>query len=788
MHRMIHVNLYYNAPIYNLGGPTTWVVPRTDPTGFARSVAQKIYNSLAGTNGEAPTQADNLAILIQRFGEDESDLDSSGGSPEPAYATRFFQPTDRLVPALSDQADFPVQDRSARWYRHPFLVNAGDNGPLALWFQAFVDEYKRIQRDKDVPGFIGVELPDPKRLLMDTEATICHTPNKNVVTMIRTLASAPYKADYWQTRLVPTYDKTLEELYNAERVANGWPLDPTDNVDGLTDAQDCFHSRNRSICLWYKQICDRVEAEVMYKCMFKIAETAWPRVLTYGNYDEMEVDGVMDKTGWMYDRPNTPAANGDTIPLRYIGGSAAFRTNQFPRGFIEPFMGGFFYHAPNGRYLVSKRSTGGNINMPTLYGIPTVNNFAAGYWQQAQTNQYLPGWAAGPCDFVLENGTPNGIPVNGLPAPCESSWETAIRLNRHTAESIINSGAGQRNENLVPWIEMVGTDTFGNAFDGYRSEDEVRTMLAMLRGKNIKEAAFWVNYAQFDPTQSHRNTAWAQTEKVIDKVYAARVESYARLRGTASLGESYDPKRLEYTLLEHVSGGTVRRERVATIKSAPIITGGSTEHSNELRVDFLWPETWGANTRPFSTPEYAVQELHIYLECASTRQDTIGHVLVGVPMEGGVWDWMYAQSLESDGGNPAYMFYTDAETQFPYWVRTRRSFTQFMDNACWFDSVAGRWKTTLKLVHKNNTGSFTSAYDLVQIVPGNGAVEGSSSSSLMSGAMTSDLNFDGLSDTTDVFQYLDDWMEGYGNADLNQDGVIDEVDVLSFEEAYINGE
>ena len=48
------------------------------------------------------------------------------------------------------------------------------------------------------------------------------------------------------------------------------------------------------------------------------------------------------------------------------------------------------------------------------------------------------------------------------------------------------------------------------------------------------------------------------------------------------------------------------------------------------------------------------------------------------------------------------------------------------------------------LIHKNNTGSFTSAHELVQIVP--------------------------------------------RNADLNQDGVIDEVDVLSFEEAYINGE
>lgn len=162
------------------------------------------------------------------------------------------------------------------------------------------------------------------------------------------------------------------------------------------------------------------------------------------------------------------------------------------------------------------------------------------------------------------------------------------------------------------------------------------------------------------------------------------------------------------------------------------------------------------------------------------------------PSNGNPWQWTYVnRSAEKDSNNNSqYLFHTLPETEFPYAIRTRRSFTHWLSSSCWFDTTVNRWKTTLKLVHTNATSAFTSAYDLVQIIPGLSLPSPSAASAGEPGNMVliSDLNYDGVSDSGDLFQYIDDWMEGYGNTDLNQDGVTDSADLADFEQAYINGE
>lgn len=784
MHRMIHVSVSDQAQVLGENG-NQYFNPRTEPAKFARSVAQKIYRAIQGV--DAPVAATNLAIVIQNFGEDHAANDLSADPILRNANTRFFRLTDNLFvqgePPL-DALDFPRPGDSARWYRHPFLENAGENGPLKQWFEAFVAEYRAIQQDPSGPHAIpfsgGLPLPDPARFYMDTEATICYAPNRNVVRILKQIIDNPsYRTKYWYTLPVPGYGVPLASLYETERqrqisasIANPWPA-TIESFAALDLSRDCYWSTNRELCLWWKTICDKVEAHVMRKSMWDVIDQHWPAA-KYGNYDEMFVDGAMDNTGWMFNRDDSnPIWNDDDVLRKYVGNSNPQPTHRFPRGFIEPLLGGFFYHGRNGQYLVSPRWTGGNVDMPTLYGIPQEQNYDGGYRHQSQTNQYLPATAGFACESP-----------NGFGAPCETPWEVTMRLCRHHAESIINSGSGQRNAVLVPWLEMAGTENNGNRWQWYRTENEVREMLAMLRAKNIAEGAFWVNY-EADPT--HRNAAWAETALVIDKVYAARVDSYAILRGTQLVPiPTYDPKRLEYTLLEHVPNTSIRRERAASVRSVPILDEEIEDlASSELRVDFVWPQELSYVSDQFQGSQ--VVQLHINVECSSSKPGTIGYVQIWAPDASGEYGWQYASSIESDANSiPAYLFHAPVDTVSPFVYRTRRSFMYPFDQSRFID--AGALKTRLRLIHKGTNGAFTSAYDLVQVIPGTRVYNSPPpEGGQQQAGMRSDMNLDGLSDSRDVMQFVGDWLEGFGNADLDQDGEVDASDLDSFEAAYVAG-
>lgn len=54
--------------------------------------------------------------------------------------------------------------------------------------------------------------------------------------------------------------------------------------------------------------------------------------------------------------------------------------------------------------------------------------------------------------------------------------------------------------------------------------------------------------------------------------------------------------------------------------------------------------------------------------------------------------------------------------------------------------------------------------------------------------MSSDFNFNGVSDQNDADLFLENWVARHPSADYNADGVIDDLDVATFVPHFLAGE
>ncbi len=133
----------------------------------------------------APLPDGRICICFTKFGVDNRACDEvPAGNPEPGQRPwfgsplRYFHEEDR-IPGIDEVADFPVgrdhddtnglaDNRSARTYRHPFLINAGPVSPMRAWMQDFVDTYKMIQTQNNNDSNPNNNLPNPDRFSFDT--------------------------------------------------------------------------------------------------------------------------------------------------------------------------------------------------------------------------------------------------------------------------------------------------------------------------------------------------------------------------------------------------------------------------------------------------------------------------------------------------------------------------------------------------------------------------------------------------------------------------------------------
>lgn len=768
---MIHVGVedYWN------GGTLT-------PQETAIEVKTKILEAILAGEIDPNNAAANLCITLHKFGEDDASCDPaayrSSGTNGPLYGTdlTFFREEDRLpTNVLLNDYEFPLDpgidpvtggtiNRSARTYRHLFLSNAvGEEAPLRQWFKQFCDAYATLQAAPNS----GLPDLDGCRFYMDSETSVTWAGNDpNAVFMLRTLAGS----SWWNTKSVPGYapGTTLAKLYQDAELAlgfpgptNGHPAGILDPLVGLEPGVDSTGARNRKFMLWFAEICDTARDAVYQNCFYDVVHDRWPNAKCL-NYSDARLDGADGPTGWFmdwnnptqHDTWNDPSLHDTRSPKQLL-----------PRGEIEAFWtGSLMYGTAAGRYQMIRRWTSGEKDSPVLYLMDPSNH--EGWWSggvgHKQKNLYMP---------PVATGCGNAPNVPGQ--PCETLFESTMRVTRHAAESCINSypalpgdaETSGHEDRLTPWLQLGysvpcnGTPQPG----GTIAHDQARDLLAMLRAKNIREAIYWFGFnPEMSPQEDEAaGLAWFVTGTVIQRVYATEIVDWTALQGNIVIQPSDPPDSscLEFTLLN--SAGNPREIMVQG-------TGAPGKIQSQLEVRVKVPDAQNA-------PEnYRQMPLIINIE---SKANALGHK-----------GWVYAMNFFT--GQYDMVLQTDGRTAYEYaWSGDGKSsrITCTISNAWQYVNTStgspddGMMK--LKLAAKGPASRVD--YDLVQVIPyGNlfeCSVQGVSGPSTSEIAVPqSDVNFDQLVAVDDLVEFLEIWSEAMPVADANLDGEVDAEDIVEY--------
>jgi hypothetical protein len=403
----------------------------------------------------------------------------------------------------------------------------------------------------------------------------------------------------------------------------------------------------------------------------------------------------------------------------------------------------------------------------------------------------------------------------------ERDVEAAIRFHRHTAESILNTpGTGLNNaeRNLAPWLTMPLSDTAddvdGQFEEAFTSRENTRALMAMFRGKNIKEAMFWTEWyirATDNPPpppadQTTRTEsiaalleAWTQTQRSVVEVYSTRVKKYARTwaqTGTPPVvyedaTETAEEKasRLEFTLREFPQ--TPRSEREVRINSRQIpMVFGSTDprpYQTTLSVDFDWIDLAYAGTPPSYADARMKAEINI--ECSIEFTGDVGRV-PNADDFGRVQIWSGATSQYVT--IKSYTFNAPVSSDDNRWRMRLQAVVDpenYNENVSYQyvfpDPTAGNApRTRLRLIQQSPV-PFQTRYDLVQFIPTDEEYPPASEGAMA--MANSDMNHDGVVDPTDLSIYLDEWMMDSPAADFDSDTAVTGEDADAFVEAYVNG-
>lgn len=729
-----------------------------------------------------------VCILIQNWGRDDDACDGPQAGTDPEFATSFFRDADRILSRAAEwggSSQFPTprdafgsDGRTARYYRHPFLTNAGGNPnttgvtPLKDWTRQFAAGYKAECPAQSGHGVI----PNPDMFTFDTEPVLNQYPHRNVVHLLKTVAT---NTAIWEGWDVPGYNHTLEYLYNQNVGAGGynWPADNLSQSDpalrrgilnattGILDTQDPLNDRNRTFCVWWDEICFRALDEVMRFSGYDVIRDpveGWGTTVRCGNYRDVQADGLTtfgattQRVGWFQDRPD----NDSTQLFPRLYGASAVARELLPRYQLHPIFGGHQYFAKGTqRYLGIRQWSSGQMDSPVLYPEdPDQFN----YLQQV--------------DYYLPNH------------PLDASVFDSLRRNaRRSVETTLNSNpvAGGNSSRLTPWLMMASTDlaTGGsNDSDRYYSDVQLREQLMMLRAKNVQDCLFWTlppttPYNPGDVDWQNLSAAWGETALALKNVYRPRVNKYTRLSGPVELPgqvnyDPYDTSRLEFTLPDPTDSSKQDYE-VELIPTGRLLPGGVRRLTTVLVVDFEWPS--------------AVDQMHdkydIAIEAAVTFAATTGSVYI--------WDGAQYQPLRVYDGcdfvdNYTYGFHAPASASDGLYRCRQR----FQGVACpwsvWYDSADSKYKTRLKLVQTVDTTLTTVSvwkYDLVQLTP----VGGITCTQSALGMARSDTNMDGVVDEGDLVEFMGDWFDNSAAADISLDGAVGVDDFDQYLEAFASG-
>jgi hypothetical protein len=759
--RVVQPHLFYQLKRQN--GAVVTNDPQNEPKKVAEWVAHEIVDS------QIPSG--KVCIVLRGFGEESAAFDSINGQPPrfpPSSSTRFYRVEDSLSNILpGDLDDDPSDGRTDRPYKHACLINGGTvpdpnnpgqflAAPLRVWMEQFVQELWDIKHDTSrAGGGNGVyypDMPDPERFYFDTEPYIGGPPSMNPLKILVKLWQHPY----WNTvqvvgseGLIDGQRHTMAELYNAAAALHGWPAQLDDWPNGgiwYEAAQAYFDTRyypnggvpiaNRDVAVWLYRILQRVQDGVMNHCAYDVIRAKWPNAKC-GNYEDAFSDGQPDTVTRMQ------------VPPPDLGGVA---TDQFRRLQVNRFFGGAYWTTATGIWSALPMRASGSQDSPVLYEINYSNWIGFG--------SYLPGHRQ---DNLWKSGFPQ-----------EDIFESAQRIHRHMVESILNSQPTTGVERLTPWIGMVGTGENGGTLDNFLSRDEARDVLAMLRGKNLKEASYWTNwYRKPDAPSDYENmvTAWEQTREAARRVCAGRVLKYTRTSGPLGFPvPPMDPLRLEFTLREEGNPLREREVELASLCSLPPVGGGgSMQCFNAVVIDVEWKD-----------PLYIEENINTFdlnLESSTNNPGVTGNIYIWSPSN---QSYSLFGTPECSTVPPFDFFAPVSAVDTRHRARVAlRSVTGPQDSA--FVDRDGKLKTRVKIVYTSNS-SFRSYTDLFQLIPRG---VGGCSSGLM--AAQSDFNYDGSITESDLGLYIDEWMYGEESADVNMDSAVNGADLDTYVQSYATG-
>lgn len=739
--------------------------------------------------------AGRVCVLIQNWGQDDDGCDSGEGQSDPQYDNFFFRADDRILPKDNEWADESVggfpEDRSegndgrtARYYRHPFLTNAGGNPnyptyrPLRDWTRQFLLGYKA---EKATQAGLGFTVPRPDLFTFDVEPGLNQINNRNALHLLRTVAVAQ-NSNIWNSWTVPGYGLSLRDLYQL-RVSDGvfnWPSSILDPTNGIQPNLVEFDGRNGPFIVWWNEICFRALNEVMRVSAYEPihdpnygwGDTQNGRYLVRcGNYRDMQADGLStfgagtERVSWYQDRPD--GFNYPLFPREF--GTASVAKDSLPRYQMHPLYGGYqLWAGGTQRYLGIRQWSSGDMDSPVLY---PENLEQFNYIQQA--------------DYYLPDHTLDATP-----------FDSSRRVSRRAVETALNSNVqGSGNSwRLVPWLQMSSTNNDGNPNEAYTflSEEQLREQLRLLRSKNARDALFWTNppTVAAPPPPEHPQyqrwqnliRAWDETQEALHRVYSGRVVNYARASGPAQLpppngNSAFDVSRLEFTLADPTDLNKQDYEVEVKPNIQIILPFGSNQfkYTTAIVVEFEWTDPFVVNDHVF---DYQIES-----SVRTTDPATVS---------GKVWYWwegQYHPIAVAGTCSPDNTYTFNApKTVSDERYRARVSFPKHF-GYIWYDSATNTYKSRLKLEHTTTiTGSqpdFMSWFDLVQMTPvGGGSCGGSSMMSIS----VADSNSDGIVEYADLVEYSEIWLDNGAAADLSLDGLIDDRDFDQYVEAYVRAE
>jgi len=680
---------------------------------------------------------------------------------------RFFTEGDRIPPdrapdpglgETEDSVFFPVgvfDAASSRTYRNPVkLANARSGAPLAAWMNAFLTAYKDVQ---DNPENYGLDendvIPTPTRVYLDNEThdTIGWVLSKADLWMLYKLALSYNGNDsdptnYWSN---PIYDvpgtggKTLKNLYDEKYTEVGnssiWPASILSGAGRLREDLAPDADENRRFMLWYTNVCRTAQSAVLDNCFYNLIGSTWPNCKIL-NYASGKVDGEIDTTGWYMDTPGTKA--GTTYPTRVP-------SNQLVRGWHEgvPDLMGKYWDEPSGDvWSVTSRVNDTVISSPVLYRLVE--------------SQFL-GWDAGHQGWgQYAGGAPHEcaqqpnlyLTRNYVTSPVlERLDETSLRLFRHTVESAINSGEGQNEEDVIPWISLAHMNGSTPKF--------LRHLLSMLRAHDITEIIGFSGSNVENTTQlPFAVVEWNETQRVLNEVYASWVDDYEIVHGEVPTGgpTGVDTSRLEYVLRD--SEGSARtvdieseyhtgadgRNRAMTILDVKL--DGFVNGEGEGYFSTMRPDSVGYAIDPVTFEEtnwsygYVVN-LECQLVASALQDNAYGTVEVynwAAPSGTDPWVQVYIRDSVQDEKPYLYPPRYEEGTFYPFNTSDRtvrltldihprlKSPTATTDaNKPLDDFVStgvgsterGTMRFRFKHVANNPCDTFVSKYDLVQVIP-----------------------------------------------------------------------